>query len=262
MNEAILTLCKQLRLAHVAEAIKEVPFTDPEEYMYQILLKEQQGREQAKIARNLKQARFIDTKTLESYQWHKDICLPSHLTKDELEQLNFIRRKENVILVGAPGTGKTHLASALGRKACEQGYEVRFYRVSHLVEELEQALYAGKLKPFRSKLEKVDLMILDEMGYLPFGKEGAKLLFQIISEFYEQKSLIITSNLEFSQWNRIFSDSRLTAALVDRLIHHAHIISYTGQSFRLTNALSRKYWVATLCIFRCNSLHFSVAKHN
>ena len=240
MNEDILTLCKQLRLAYVAEAIKEVPFTEPEEYLYQVLLKEQLGREQAKIARNLKQARFIDTKTLESYQWHKDICLPSHLTKDELEQLEFIRRKENVILVGAPGTGKTHLASALGRKACEHGFEVRFYRVSHLVEELEQALNTGKLKQFRSKLEKVDLMILDEMGYLPFGKEGAELLFQIISEFYEQKSLIITSNLEFSQWNRIFSDSRLTAALVDRLIHHAHIISYTGQSFRLTNALSRK----------------------
>lgn len=240
MNEDILTLCKQLRLAYVAEAIKEVPFTEPEEYLYQVLLKEQLGREQAKIARNLKQARFIDTKTLESYQWHKDICLPSHLTKDELEQLDFIRRKENVILVGAPGTGKTHLASALGRKACEHGFEVRFYRVSHLVEELEQALHTGKFKQFRSKLEKVDLMILDEMGYLPFGKEGAELLFQIISEFYEQKSLIITSNLEFSQWNRIFSDSRLTAALVDRLIHHAHIISYTGQSFRLTNALSRK----------------------
>ncbi|MEK5078673.1 IS21-like element helper ATPase IstB [Solibacillus sp. FSL W7-1436] len=240
MNEDILTLCKQLRLAYVAEAIKEVPFTEPEEYLYQVLLKEQLGREQAKIARNLKQARFIDTKTLESYQWHKDICFPSHLTKDELEQLDFIRRKENVILVGAPGTGKTHLASALGRKACEHGFEVRFYRVSHLVEELEHALHTGKLKQFRSKLEKVDLMILDEMGYLPFGKEGAELLFQIISEFYEQKSLIITSNLEFSQWNRIFSDSRLTAALVDRLIHHAHIISYTGQSFRLTNALSRK----------------------
>lgn len=240
MNEAILTLCKQLRLAYVAEAIKVVPFTDPEEYIYQILLKKRLGREQAKIARNLKQARFIDTKTLESYQWHKDICLPSHLTKDELERLDFIRRKENIILVGAPGTGKTHLASALGRKACEQGFEVRFYRVSHLVEELEQALLVGKLKQFRSKLEKVDLMILDEMGYLPFGKEGAELLFQIISEFYEQKSLIITSNLEFSQWNRIFSDSRLTATLVDRLIHHAHIISYTGQSFRLTNALSRK----------------------
>src|SRR5690606_36487217 len=106
-------------LAHIAEAIHDVPFTTPEEYIYKLLLKEQDGREQAKIARNLKNARFIDMKTLEGYEWHKDICLPSHLSKEELVQLDFIRRKENVILVGAPRTGKTHLASALGRRACE-----------------------------------------------------------------------------------------------------------------------------------------------
>ncbi|WP_240688040.1 ATP-binding protein [Pseudalkalibacillus hwajinpoensis] len=92
----------------------------------------------------------------------------------------------------------------------------------------------NKLSAFREKLEKVDLIILDEMGYLPFSKEGSELLFQLISEFYEQKSLVITSNLEFSQWNRIFVDSRFNAALVDRLIHHAHIFSYQGEIYRLT----------------------------
>ncbi|WP_404427517.1 IS21-like element helper ATPase IstB [Ureibacillus chungkukjangi] len=240
MKETIDQLCKQLRLAHIADGFEDVPFTTPDEFVHQLLLKERDGREQARAARNIKKARFLDYKVLENYEWHKDISLPHHLSKEELMNLDFIKRKENVILVGSPGTGKTHLASALGRRACERGFEVRFYRVSHLVEELESALANGRLTSFRKKLEKVDLIILDEMGYLPFGKDGAELLFQIISECYEQKSLIITSNLEFSQWNRVFSDSRLTAALVDRLIHHAHIISYTGSSFRLANALSKK----------------------
>lgn len=98
----------------------------------------------------------------------------------------------------------------------------------------------GKLVQLRNRFKSVDLIILDEMGYVPFNKEGAELLFQLISDWYEQKSLIITSNLEFSQWNRVFSDSRLTAALVDRVIHHAHILNFTGDSFRVTHALSRQ----------------------
>lgn len=239
MTENLRELCKQLRLAYVAEVVDSVEFSTPQDYLSNILKKEIEMREFAKVERNLKKARFLDNKRLEDYKWGSSIRLPQTVNKEQLEELEFIKSHQNLVLVGAPGTGKTHLASALGRRACEIGYQVRFYRVSDLVEELETAYRNGELSAFRKKFDDVQLLILDEMGYVPFSKEEAEILFQLITEFYEKKSLIVTSNLEFSQWNRIFIDSRLTAALVDRLIHHAHIITYTGESYRLTNALSR-----------------------
>ncbi|TSJ65619.1 hypothetical protein FPQ10_09480 [Allobacillus sp. SKP2-8] len=133
---------------------------------------------------------------------------------------------------------KTHITTGLGRQACRKGYEVRFYRVADLVDQLEEAWNESKLQWFRNKFKKVDLIILDEMGYIPFSKDGVELLFQLVTDWYEQKSLIITSNLEFSQWNRIFVDARLTAALVDRVIHHAHIQIFTIDSYRVAHALS------------------------
>lgn len=157
----------------------------------------------------------------------------------ELSTLHFIERKENIILTGSPGTGKTHLATGIGYEACKKGLEVRFYRVSDLAEKLEVAWKEGRFISLRNRFKSLDLIILDEMGYVPFSKETAELLFQLITDWYEQKSVIITSNLESSQWNRIFSDTRLTAALVDRVIHHAHILNFTGDSFRVTHALSR-----------------------
>lgn len=190
-------------------------------------------REESKAERLIKKAKFHQKKSLSSFQWNEQIHFPTHMDSHELRTLNFIGRKENVILTGAPGTGKSHLATGIGYEACDRGLEVRFYRVSDLVEALERAWREGKLTLFRSRFKSVDLIILDEMGYVPFNKEGAELLFQLISDWYEQKSLII-------QWNRVFSDSRLTVALVDRVIHHAHILNFTGDSFRVTHALSRK----------------------
>lgn len=239
MSEFIRNMCKSLKLAYVADIYESIAYESPTQYLEALFTEEFRLREKAKIQRLIKNAKFLDNKNLSNYEWHEQIRFPSQISKEELTTLNFINKQQNVVLIGSPGTGKTHLATGLGRKACEMGFEVRFYRVSHLVEQLENALKQDKLATFRRKFEKVNLIILDEMGYLPFSKEGSELLFQLIAEWYEQKSLIITSNLEFSQWNRIFTDSRLTAALVDRLIHHAHVLSFTGESYRLSNALSK-----------------------
>lgn len=240
MTSDLKAMCKTLRLAYIDDIYKDISFENPNQFLEDLFQKELQLREEAKGERLIKKAKFLQKKSLSSFQWNEQIHFPSHIDSEELSTINFIGRRENLILTGAPGTGKTHLATGIGYEACRKGLEVRFYRVSDLAEALEKAWREEKLTQFRSRFKSVDLIILDEMGYVPFNKEGAELLFQLISDWYEQKSLIITSNLEFSQWNRVFSDSRLTAALVDRVIHHAHILNFTGDSFRVTNALSRQ----------------------
>lgn len=233
-------LCKQLRLSHLPKAIEAKEFETKEEWLLFLLENELENRDKVKTVRLFKQSKIPNRKTLSSYEWHNQITLPNPTTKDELTSLSFIKQCENAVFVGTPGTGKTHLACALGTLATETGIETRFWRVSDLVAELERQWKNNTLEAFKKRFDKVKLIILDEMGYVPFTKEGAELLFQLISDWYETKSVIITSNLEFSQWNKVFIDPRLTAALVDRLIHHAHILSFTGESFRLKNALSKQ----------------------
>jgi DNA replication protein DnaC len=152
--------------------------------------------------------------------------------------LAFLERRESVIMLDKAGTGKTHLATAPGVKACPRGHEVRFFRVHDLVATLQEKYRAGNLSRFQRELQRCELLILDEMGFVPFHQDGAELMFHVNSECYEQRSVIVTSNLEFGQWNTIFGDSRLTAALVDRLVHHAHVLAFTGESYRLSHALS------------------------
>ena len=240
VSNVIKEKCKLLRLAYVADLYEKIPFESPEQYLKELLQKEIELREVAKGERLIKKAKFMNEKELGDYQWGEHIHFPPNLDQESLESLSFIKQKENLILTGAPGTGKSHLSIALGRKACRNGLEVRFYRVADLIELLEKSWSEGRFQIIRNRFSKVDLIILDEMGYVPFSKAGAELLFQLISDWYEQKSLIITSNLEFSQWHKVFVDARLTAALVDRVIHHAHILSFTGDSYRVKYALSNR----------------------
>lgn len=150
--------------------------------------------------------------------------------------MTFVDKKENLILYGSVGTGKTHLSVALGVKLISQGKRAVFYRVHDLINQLESE-DEKKVSVIYKKIKQADLLILDEWGYLPLHQEGARLLFDIISSCYETKSIIITTNIEFGRWKGFLFDEKLTAAIVDRLVHHSHMLIFTGKSYRMTNSL-------------------------
>jgi DNA replication protein DnaC len=185
----------------------------------------------------LRQAKLPMPKTVQEFNFAK---LPK-LPKMKVEQLvggAFVTRHENVICLGKPGTGKSHIATAIGMGAMQQGHRVRFTPVMQLIQELQLAESEYRLPRYLRTWNKYNLVILDELGYVPLG-EGGKLLFQFISQRYEQGSLIITSNLEFSRWVEVFGDPALTTALLDRLTHHSHILLFDGESYRFRERLSQ-----------------------
>ena len=157
-----------------------------------------------------------------------------------METLRFLDAKENLIFMGSVGTGKTHLATAPAPLACQSGRKVRFFTAAGLANLLMEKNAKNLLNRFMDTLKKTDLLVIDEVGFIPLYKDASELIFQVISECYERKSLIITSNLEFSQWNGVFGDDRLTAALIDRLIHHSHIVIFSGESYRLRQSILRR----------------------
>lgn len=240
MPELIEQMMRQVKLGGMAKGWRSVEYENTEQYVSDLLKLELQEREANRINRMVKIAGFRVLKTLDDFVWTPCVELPSGLTREYMVDLGFLTPKENLIFLGTVGTGKTHLATAIALKACQEGRRVRFFTAAELANTLLEKNMKGTLNNFLGTLKKVELIVIDEIGFVPLHKDSAELLFQVISDCYERKSLIITSNLEFSQWNTVFGDNRLTAALVDRLIHHSHIVVFSGESFRLSQSLNRQ----------------------
>lgn len=233
--------CKELRFGkNIYESYSKIAAADFGDFLAQLLKMELDHRELTRKNRNLKSAGFDVIKTFEGYEFG-DIQIPGSISLEELKSGSFIEKLENLILYGPVGTGKSHMATAIGVAACSRGKKAKFFRTASLVNQLSEAKAKGELKRFMKQLEKTDLLICDEWGYVPFEKEGSQLLFQVISECYEKRSVIITTNLEFSKWNGIFYDEKLTSAIIDRLVHHSHLLVFQGQSYRLTHSTMKSH---------------------
>jgi len=240
VTESIEQTMRTLKLGGLAKEWRSVAYRDGEQYMRELLEIEVREREANRMARLIKQAGFRVIKTLDEFIWKPTIELPATITREGIEAGDFVQRKENLILMGVQGSGKTHLATAVAMNLCEQGRPVRFFTATGLANILQEKHQRGTLPGFMASLRKVEMLVLDEIGFITLHKEASELLFQIVSDCYEQKSLVITSNLEFSQWNAVFGSDKLTAAMIDRLIHHSHILVFSGASHRLEESVQRQ----------------------
>jgi DNA replication protein DnaC len=207
-------------------------------YLLQLTELELLERERRAAERRLKAARFPTLKSLSSFDFAARPSVNKVMIA-ELARCAYIDARENVLLVGNPGTGKTHLAIALSAAACAKGYRVRFSRVTELITHLIEARDERGLLRLKGQLAKLDLLVLDELGYVPASKVGAELLFDVISTAYERTSLIVTTNLPFESWTEVLGSERLTGAALDRLTHRCQIIETKGESYRLRDAKVR-----------------------
>ena len=240
MNPTIEQTMRSLKLGGMAKEWHKVKYHDNEQYLRELLEIEVREREANRMNRMVKQAGFKVIKKLSNFIWKQGIEIPASITCEEIETADFVNRKENLVLMGATGTGKTHLAAAVALSLCEKGRHVMFYTATSLAHVLQEKNQKGQLSAFLKSLKKVELLVLDEIGFIALHREAAELIFQVVTECYEQRSIIVTSNLEFSQWNTVLGDNKLTAALIERLIHHSHVVIFSGPSHRLEESVKRQ----------------------
>jgi DNA replication protein DnaC len=247
MNGKMLleALLKRLKLPAVLKFYQELARQAVEAnqtyegYLLALVEAEVQQRDENAYKKRIKTARFPVLKTLDQF----DFSAVATLNKAKvlgLAQGDYIERKDNLILMGNSGTGKTHLAVALGICACQSGKNVRFYTAAGLINQLMEYQAALRLSQLERSLSRMDLLIIDEVGYVPFSEKGAQLFFQLVAASYERQSLIMTTNLEFSKWPEVFGSEQLTGALLDRLTHHAEILSMNAESYRFKESVSKR----------------------
>jgi DNA replication protein DnaC len=205
-----------------------------EEFLAACLQREVAARENHGGEGRIRAARFPARKSLEEFDFDHARGLKRDVIA-HLGTLDFIAAKENVVFLGPPGTGKTHLATGLGIRACQAGHRVLFATASQWVDRLAAAHHAGRLQDELVRLGRYPCLLVDEVGYIPFEPEAANLFFQLVSSRYERASLIVTSNKVFGRWGEVFGDDVVAGAMIDRLVHHAEVISLKGDSFRLKN---------------------------
>jgi DNA replication protein DnaC len=236
---------KQLKLptmgAEFEKLAREAAAADEgyEQYLLRLTELEVSARASNAVQARIRAAGFPVAKDLDTF----DFTAVPHLSKPKVLELargEWIEQRSNVCLIGSPGTGKTHLATALGLSACRQGKRVRFFTAAALVTRLEEAQKQYQLDRLLGQLDKTDLLICDELGYLSFSRAGAELLFQVFADRYERRSLLVTSNLAFGEWGQVFQGERMTAALLDRLTHRCQIFEMNSESFRFRESMKSK----------------------
>ena len=233
----ILEYCRGLKMPAAAREYKALARQaqdgswNYEDFLRELLEVEITSRQQSTALRRIKEARFPEIKTLDQIEWDalQGISKPKLL---ELATCGYIEKADDLIVVGPIGTGKSHIAVALGVEAARRRRRVLFTRAADLVRSLIEARDERNLGRLQQRLQRVDLLIVDELGFVPFDRTGGELLFNVLSERYERRSTLLTSNLAFSEWVQVFGDEKLTTALLDRLGHHSHVLTTRGPSFR------------------------------